>query len=111
MCWRGSGEEFLAILPATDPEAALASAERLRARVRDCPVRLENGPAIPVTISVGVTLGHEGRRSPEALLADADRALYAAKHAGRDRVMRHVPGGEASCPLPLAPEGRAERQA
>ena len=108
---RIGGEEFLAILPATDPEAALASAERLRARVRDCPVRPQNGPAIPLTISVGLTLGHEGRRSPEVLLADADRALYAAKHGGRDRVMRHEPGGEASCQLPLAPEGRAERQA
>ncbi|MGI3166212.1 diguanylate cyclase [Pseudooceanicola sp. 200-1SW] len=115
---RIGGEEFLAILPGIAPDDALASAERLRRRVAASPVPLPQGAPIPLSISVGLTLGRAGRRSPEALLADADRALYAAKNAGRDRVICHSPGwpatdrGEALAPKPLAAtETGAERKA
>jgi PleD family two-component response regulator len=42
---------------------------------------------VPVTTSIGVTTSADGRGSPSALLSQADRNLYAAKRAGRDRVV------------------------
>jgi two-component system, cell cycle response regulator len=76
---RLGGEEFLAVLPNTAAAAATRVAEKLRAHVSAAP-----GP-VPVTCSVGVATW-EGE-SPEMLLRRADEALYAAKDAGRDRVI------------------------
>jgi two-component system cell cycle response regulator len=72
---RLGGEEFLALLPDTDAEAAHTAAEKLRASVA------ETG----VTVSVGWA-AWEGE-SAEELVRRADDALYAAKAAGRDRVV------------------------
>jgi two-component system, cell cycle response regulator len=72
---RLGGEEFLVVLPDTDPEAAVAAAEKLRASVA------ETG----VTVSIGWA-AWEGE-SPEELVRRADDALYAAKAAGRDRAV------------------------
>ena len=76
---RIGGEEFLALLPDTDEEAALRAAERLRAAVAaaDSPV--------PLTASVGYAALHDGE-DPDDLVRRADEALYAAKAAGRDAV-------------------------
>jgi len=79
---RWGGEEFLAILPGTDEAAALATAERLRAEVARRPIPPEG---IRVTISIGVAES-EDANIPE-LINRADAALYAAKQAGRDRVV------------------------
>jgi two-component system cell cycle response regulator len=76
---RLGGEEFLVLLPDTDAEAAHSVAEKLRAEVAEC-----DAP-VPVTCSVGVATW-DGEPA-ETLLARADEALYAAKDAGRDRVM------------------------
>jgi two-component system cell cycle response regulator len=76
---RLGGEEFLALLSDTDTHAAERVAEKLRfevARARS---------PVPVTTSVGVATW-DGE-APEDLLRRADAALYAAKDAGRDRVM------------------------
>jgi diguanylate cyclase (GGDEF)-like protein len=70
---RIGGEEFAVLLPGCDARAALAVAERLRA---DMPAGL--------TTSAGVASWH-APQSPAELVAAADRALYRAKHAGRDR--------------------------
>lgn len=72
---RLGGEEFLALLPDTDAEAAAAAAEKLRASVA------ETG----VTVSIGWA-AWEGE-SAEELVRRADDALYEAKAAGRDRVV------------------------
>ncbi|WP_010141909.1 GGDEF domain-containing protein [Oceanicola sp. S124] len=96
---RIGGEEFLAILPGIRAEMAHAIARRICARIREAPVALPDLPrGLPLTISVGLTIGGAGLRSPEELLADADRALYAAKRAGRDQVHCH----------PVAPPAQAE---
>ncbi|MEN9938966.1 MAG: hypothetical protein RLZZ387_5545 [Chloroflexota bacterium] len=83
---RYGGEEFAVLLPNTGAEAALLVAERLRARIADTPITLDGGE-IPVTVSVGVANAHAATRSLAALLDRADAALYAAKGAGRNRVV------------------------
>jgi len=80
---RWGGDEFVAILPATERAGALRAAERMRAAVAESPVGVEE-IATPVTVSVG--WAHWMGDTPGDLLARADRALYAAKDAGRDRV-------------------------
>jgi two-component system cell cycle response regulator len=72
---RLGGEEFLALLPDTDADAAEVAAEKLRASVGE----------VGVTVSIGWA-AWEGE-TPEELLHRADEALYAAKAGGRDRVV------------------------
>ena len=74
------------ILVEIDQDGATEVAERLTERVRRSPVILEDGQKIPITASMGVaTLPMHGTTSA-ALIASADKALYAAKHNGRNRV-------------------------
>ena len=82
---RYGGEEFVLLAPDADLAAAVALAEKLRLAVHASEFRA--GPLsapITVTISVGVA-AYQGDAA--RLFADADRALYAAKHAGKDCVM------------------------
>lgn len=83
---RWGGEEFLALLPATSGGDALALAERLCERVRNLPL-LVDGLYLPLTTSVGVAEWLGPHDSLDRLLDRADRALYEAKEAGRDRVV------------------------
>lgn len=81
---RWGGEEFLIALPETTRDGAVAVAEALRAAIADRPMAV--GPvAMPVTVSIGVA-GWAGEPL-EQLVERSDRALYAAKAAGRDCVM------------------------
>jgi diguanylate cyclase (GGDEF)-like protein len=77
---RYGGEEFAIVLPDTEPAAAPHVAERMRAAVAQV-----SAFADQVTVSVGVATATEGCL-PEQLIAAADRALYAAKEGGRNRV-------------------------
>ena len=80
---RYGGEEFLVLLPGTDAEGARLVAEKLRAAI----ARLEvSGVDRAVTASFGVAAVPEHAGDANELLRQADRALYVAKHAGRDRV-------------------------
>jgi diguanylate cyclase (GGDEF)-like protein len=85
---RYGGEEFAAVLPAADAAGALAYAEALRAAVEALAIPHQRSTAgAVVTVSAGVaTFCPSEGGSPEELLARTDRALYAAKHAGRNRV-------------------------
>ena len=84
MVARFGGEEFALILPDTDTEGALIVAERVLQLVRQAAIpHRALGPGRRVTVSVGVATTR-GQVSPEALLAEADRALYRAKEDGRD---------------------------
>ena len=86
---RSGGEEFTLLLPDTGPDEAAALAERLRAGLQAQPTR-HAGPdgevALPVTVSVGVSLILPGDASLDAVLARADAALYQAKAGGRNQV-------------------------
>ncbi|SDD91632.1 sensor domain-containing diguanylate cyclase [Belnapia rosea] len=91
---RYGGEEFVVLLPETDAEGAAAVAERLRMEVEALALPhaacgREDGV---VTVSVGLATMRpascRSARGPEALVEAADQALYQAKQAGRNRVMR-----------------------
>ncbi|KQP37217.1 diguanylate cyclase [Pseudorhodoferax sp. Leaf274] len=82
---RLGGEEFGILLPEADMEAALHLAERLRERIAAMHVPLSPHCALRMTASFGVAQWQDGEGA-DALLGHADSALYAAKHAGRNRV-------------------------
>jgi len=84
---RIGGEEFAILLIRADRELALSIAERLRSRIDD--LILEEDPPLPVdlTASLGVAFFREDGDDPKSLMRSADRALYAAKRLGRNRVV------------------------
>ena len=84
MVARWGGEEFLSVLPSTPLEGALLAAEKIRSRIADTPFYI-NGQALRITASLGVAQSVAGG-SVENLLTRVDKALYAAKTHGRDRV-------------------------
>ncbi len=90
---RFGGEEFCVLCRGTDADGARELAERLRVEIEQR--RLVYGTkVIPVTISVGVAAMPDSTMTQStALLAAADKALYEAKRAGRNRVVVAPPGG------------------
>ena len=84
---RFGGEEFVVAMPGATLEAALARADALRAAFASEATLAEDGTEIPCTLSGGVARYRAGSEPTTALLLRADRALYAAKEAGRDRVL------------------------
>lgn len=82
---RYGGEEFTLVLPETGLEGACCVAERLRESIERSPVVVGDRP-IPVTISLGVSAYRDGVPDHEALLDEADQALYCAKAGGRNCV-------------------------
>jgi diguanylate cyclase (GGDEF)-like protein len=78
---RFGGEEFLTVMPDSETTGALRFAERVVGETRA--LQLTSGP---LTVSAGLAVYEEGMGSHEVLIAAADRALYAAKRDGRDRV-------------------------
>jgi len=83
---RYGGEELAVVLIELNHPAAMAVAERLLAVVRQAPVPLEDGGTLAVTASAGVATLPDAAGTVRELIERADRALYAAKLAGRDRV-------------------------
>lgn len=81
---RLGGEEFAMLMPLADQETALRIVERLREAVAAIAIPTAAGTAASVTISVGMAMFAE--QQIDELMLDADRALYAAKARGRNRV-------------------------
>jgi diguanylate cyclase (GGDEF)-like protein/PAS domain S-box-containing protein len=81
---RYGGEEFVVLLPESGQESAMGLARRVMERVA-----AEDWPNGPVTISVGMAAMNESLMNGFQLVELADEALYAAKRAGKNRVMVH----------------------
>ncbi|HET7370082.1 MAG TPA: GGDEF domain-containing protein, partial [Gammaproteobacteria bacterium] len=82
---RYGGEEFVILLPETNQEQAATVCEKLRELIADAPWK-DLDSRLAVTMSFGVAAFAGESQTAAGLLAEADRALYAAKHGGRDRV-------------------------
>ncbi|HZN64422.1 MAG TPA: diguanylate cyclase [Tepidisphaeraceae bacterium] len=106
---RYGGEEFCVLLTHTDLEGAAQAAERYREAIE---TRACGG--VSATASLGVSGLEAGAQSPQRLIDEADKALYAAKQTGRNRVARwdQMPEGatEVGKPIAAAAGERAEEQ-
>ena len=83
---RFSGAEFALLLPETTAQEAKALAERIQREMR----KVDWG-MVPVTLSVGVATNEHAKRGGRQLFCFADDAMYAAKTAGKNRVMVYEP--------------------
>ncbi len=92
---RYGGDEFVALLPETDPTGAFVLAEKIRLGVGAMAIDLPDGAPSP-SISIGVVCYPEDGRTSDQLIIAADGAMYASKHAGKDRVTG----------FPVGPAGR-----
>jgi diguanylate cyclase (GGDEF)-like protein len=85
---RYGGEEFAILLPNTDPPGAARLTERIRAHIAAEPPH-HDAMTVPFSVSIGIAGLTDQVADPEALIKNADLALYYAKENGRDRAIRH----------------------
>ncbi|MGD8371400.1 MAG: diguanylate cyclase [Syntrophobacterales bacterium] len=84
---RFAGDEFMILMPRVDKQVALQVGERLRERVREKPVKLEEMEGeFSITLSIGVASAPDDAQTSKDLIHQADTALYFAKKSGRDQV-------------------------
>lgn len=85
---RLGGEEFAAILPETDEDGADDIARKIIGAIGALEILLADGRTIKFTVSIGIGCDTDAAKNLDALLKEADTALYAAKQSGRNRVVR-----------------------
>jgi diguanylate cyclase (GGDEF)-like protein len=97
---RYGGDEFVVLLPETDPTGAWVLAEKVRIGVTELEITVA-GTEIPASISVGVVNFPDDGQTADALMISADQAMYASKRAGKNRVMAFpiAVGGGADEPV------------
>ncbi len=102
---RYGGEEFVLLMPDTDAGMAMRVCERIRVEVQMNGVEW-NGRRLSITISGGVAAFALHGMAADTLIAAADAALYAAKHAGRNRVLQAAarPAGGALSDIHATPK-------
>ncbi|HET9614043.1 MAG TPA: diguanylate cyclase, partial [Candidatus Limnocylindrales bacterium] len=105
---RYGGEEFMLILTETDVEEGAVLTEKLRNLVAKQRFEIGPGQEISVTISIGIAGGSGGQLRTEALIRDADAAMYSAKSLGRNQTYIFAePDEDARVPrAPISPAGR-----
>jgi diguanylate cyclase (GGDEF)-like protein len=86
---RTGGEEFAALLPATDDSTAREIAERIRRVIEQTPLN-HHGDQIHLTVSIGLMSAPLTGDNMEALIQCADKVMYRAKNAGRNRSLTHT---------------------
>jgi diguanylate cyclase (GGDEF)-like protein len=89
---RYGGEEMVVLLPDTDARGAAVFAERVRRAIDETPLVSESHGPLHVTISIGTAVAPADARDGLTLMELADRALYASKRGGRNRVTAWVEG-------------------
>jgi len=92
---RIGGEEFLLVCHDADARTALLAAERLRRMIKALTINV-SGVDIQATVSIGVASIEASMQKEDEMLSAADKALYVAKNAGRDRVALFA-NGKAIC--------------
>jgi diguanylate cyclase (GGDEF)-like protein len=88
---RLGGEEFAALLPYSTTGGAFKISERIRQALSHLELHSPQGNPLLLTVSIGVAESRATHAGIEALLADADQALYRAKATGRNKVLVHEP--------------------
>ncbi|PKG22700.1 GGDEF domain-containing protein [Niallia nealsonii] len=83
---RNGGEEFTVLLLDCSLDRAVEIAERIRKNVEDTPFILSKGTPIHLTTSIGVACYQDTTYDTNKIIDDADKALYQAKHSGRNKV-------------------------
>jgi diguanylate cyclase (GGDEF)-like protein/PAS domain S-box-containing protein len=86
---RIGGEEFAVFLLGADITRSKNKLEAFREKVANTPFDIGEGKSISITLSIGLAEGHAEYLSIEELLNQADKALYDAKEAGRNRTVIH----------------------
>jgi len=86
---RIGGEEFAALLPATDASTAMKVAEHIRQVIEQTPLN-HHGDQIQLTVSIGSMSGPLTADNIETLIQCADKVMYRAKSAGRNRSLTHA---------------------
>jgi len=84
---RLGGEEFAFLLPEIDQDGACKAGERIRQAIELLEILTPDGSSVKITCSIGVTQKEKDDESFDLLLSRADKALYEAKHSGRNRVI------------------------
>lgn len=95
---RWGGEEFAMVLPDTATDEALAVVQRLLQAVRELRVVTTEGRSYGCTASIGMATAGADTERFEMLIEGADRAMYRAKVAGKNRIAR-ADGGDTACPV------------
>ncbi|MFT4103910.1 MAG: diguanylate cyclase [Burkholderiaceae bacterium] len=109
---RMGGEEFCVVWVGLPADQAMTRAEALRRTVETAPpILTEAGQALKVTMSVGVICARPAELSVEAMIENADQALYEAKRSGRNRVVQwpFTPSTEAEAEAGRAADPGRER--
>jgi diguanylate cyclase (GGDEF)-like protein len=99
---RYAGDEFVALLPETDPSGAYVVAEKIRQGVAEMLVEA-GGQEIPTSVSIGVVSYPDDGGTADELMISADEAMYSSKRLGKNRVVGYAEPGEITTPLPPAP--------
>ncbi len=84
---RYGGEELVAVMPGADQQEARERIEKIAARMRSMDLSIHDQNLPPITFSAGLAFTPENGDGADALIHAADQALYAAKAAGRDRII------------------------
>ena len=84
---RLGGEEFAVVLPGAGIEVARKRAEQLRHALEELELQFDGKPLGPITLSAGVAALHPHQQNWAQVMRNADAALYAAKQAGRNKVL------------------------
>lgn len=85
LVYRIGGEEFLLLLPETEPEAAYAVLIRIRDRLHEAAFETVNGTQLRITLSGGIA-GYNAQESEREFFTRADQAMYEAKRSGRGEI-------------------------
>jgi PleD family two-component response regulator len=100
---RYGGDEFVALLPETDPSGAYVVAEKIRQMVSEILVE-SSGHQITTSISIGVVSYPDDGQTADELMIAADEAMYSSKRLGKNRVVGYAEPGELT--QPAAPSRR-----